>query len=106
MDLGKGKDAGKFVPVQIASVSDEWWDMPAMFGKPRTPHVKTSSGGESYVLSGTFSVDHYYAIVVDIMAVSGVNICGTHPVSGELCCASSEVWKFGEFEVDALFITF
>ena len=103
MDLGAGKDAGKFVPVQAASASDEWWDMPeAMYGKPPTPHAKTSSQGDDYVLSATFTVDHYYAIVVDLMAVASVNICS----GPAICCPSSQVWDWNKFEVTTLLVNF
>jgi hypothetical protein len=101
-DLGTGEKKATDVPLQIGSESDEWSDMPqAATGTPPTPHIKTSPDGKDYILSVTFTVDHYYAVVVDLMAVSAVNNCS----APWACCPSSQDWGPDEFVVTSLILT-
>jgi hypothetical protein len=97
MDLGTGENIDKDVPVELASASDEWHDLPGIIA----PHEKTSPDGKDYAVSVTFSVDHYYAAVVDLMASSGVNSCKS-PVA---CCPSSQDWSGETFKVTGLLLT-
>jgi hypothetical protein len=99
MDLGTGETINKQVPLQVATAGDEWIDLP--WGTP-APHVQTPASGENYVMPVTFTVGHYYAIVVDLMASSGANyLCGQTIA----CCDSSQRWTTSEFYVESLLVT-
>ena len=103
MDLGTGVDTEKQVPVQLATAGDEWSDMPqAATGKPPTPHTPTEALGKDYILEDiTLTAGHYYALVVDLWAISGTNACD-RPAA---CCPSGQIWNGDEFHVSTLLVT-
>jgi len=95
MDMGRGRTAGTRVPVQLDEEGTEWITQPSGLGLPSTPHPVTPPTGQSMLLAGTLEAGHYYAIVVDLWALAGVNDCSSPTVG----CPSSQVWAWDEFEV-------
>jgi hypothetical protein len=100
MDLGSGQTTGDRIPLQVAAEGDEWIDLP--WGTA-TQHASTGASGKDYLMQVTFTVGHYYAVVVDLTASSGANFfCGRNNLT---CCPSSQKWSDDEFYVKTVMLT-